>query len=81
MINKMFKEKLFILILFMGLVSFQFKLSSQTIQTFATAGVTSWTCPVGVTSVTVECWGAGGGGGGGGAVFNAAGGGGGGCAC
>ena len=74
----MFKKKLFILILFMGLVSFQFKLYSQTIQTFATPGVTSWTCPVGVTSVTVECWGAGGGGGGGGAVFNAAGGGGGG---
>ena len=74
----MFKEKLFILILFMGLVSFQFKLSSQTIQTFNTVGAQSWTCPVGVTSVTVECWGAGGGGGGGGAVFNAAGGGGGG---
>ena len=74
----MFKEKLFILILFMGLVSFQFKLSSQTIQTFATPGVISWTCPVGVTSVTVECWGAGGGGGGASTANNAVAGGGGG---
>ena len=78
MINKMFKEKLFILILFMGLVSFQFKLSSQTIQTFTTVGSQTWTCPAGVTSVTVQCWGGGGGGGGGGTVFDAAGGGGGG---
>ena len=32
--------------------------------TYNTAGSFSWTCPAGVTSVTVECWGAGGAGGG-----------------
>ena len=32
------------------------------IETFLASGI--WTCPVGVTSVQVECWGAGGGGGG-----------------
>lgn len=31
-------------------------------QTFNTPGADTWTCPPGVTSVTVECWGAGGGG-------------------
>ena len=35
----------------------------QTTETFSTAGVTSWTVPAGVTSVTVECWGGGGSGG------------------
>jgi len=78
MINKMFKKKLFLLITLIGLVFFQFKLSSQTIQTFNTVGAQSWTCPAGVTSVTVQCWGGGGGGGGGGTVFDAVGGGGGG---
>ena len=29
-------------------------------QTYSTAGSYSWTCPVGVTSVTVECIGGGG---------------------
>jgi hypothetical protein len=33
----------------------------QTVQTITTTG--TWTCPLGVTSVQVECWGAGGGGG------------------
>jgi gliding motility-associated-like protein len=32
--------------------------------TFSTAGTTTWTCPSGVTTVTVQCWGGGGGGGG-----------------
>ena len=30
---------------------------------FTTPGITNWLCPVGVTSVVVECWGAGGAGG------------------
>jgi Secretion system C-terminal sorting domain len=45
--------------------------------TFGTPGANSWTCPAGVTSVTVECWGAGGAGGGS-QVANVGGGGGGG---
>lgn len=51
---------------------------SQTTDTYATAGTYTWTCPAGVTSVTVECWGGGGGGGFGRATNGAAGGGGGG---
>ena len=34
----------------------------QTVQTFTSSG--SWTCPAGITFVTVECWGGGGAGGG-----------------
>lgn len=45
------------------------------VATFSTAGNQTWTCPTGVTSVEVECWGGGGGGGGAGAPYNAAGGG------
>jgi len=39
---------------------------SQTTATvsFTTVGTTTWTCPTGVTTVTVQCWGGGGGGGG-----------------
>lgn len=33
------------------------------VETFSSATSTTWTCPVGVTAVDVECWGAGGGGG------------------
>jgi hypothetical protein len=36
-------------------------INAQTTETFTISG--SWTCPAGVTSVTVQCWGAGGGGG------------------
>lgn len=39
------------------------RLSAQTIIIDTTAGPSTWTCPAGVTSITVECWGAGGGGG------------------
>jgi Secretion system C-terminal sorting domain len=35
----------------------------QTTETFTTTGASTWTCPAGVTSLKVECWGAGGGGG------------------
>ena len=35
-------------------------LFAQTTQTFTTSG--SWSCPYGVTSVTIETWGGGGGG-------------------
>ena len=51
---------------------------AQVVTSFTVAGTQSFTVPAGVTSLTVECWGAGGGGGGGGTVANAAGGGGGG---
>lgn len=34
--------------------------NAQTVQTYNSAGSNTWTCPVGVTSVTVECFGAGG---------------------
>lgn len=47
----------------------------QTSDTYSTAGTYSWTCPEGVTRITVECWGAGGGGG---VIGNSGGGGGGG---
>ncbi len=36
---------------------------AQTTQTYSTNGTYTWTCPASVTSVTVECFGAGGGGG------------------
>jgi hypothetical protein len=51
-------------------------LLAQTTQTFTTSG--TWTCPAGVTSITVEAWGAGGGGGLGGSSNGKGGGGGGG---
>lgn len=51
--------------------------SGSSAVTFSTAGVYSWTCPTGVTSIQVQCWGAGGGGDGGGANQGGAGGGGG----
>lgn len=37
-------------------------------QIFESAGNYSWTCPAGVTTIDVECWGAGGGGGGSGSA-------------
>jgi len=36
----------------------------ETVVPFTTPGATTWTCPAGVTSITVECWGGGGAGGG-----------------
>ncbi len=39
--------------------------NAQTVETFNTPGSGTWTCPSGITTVTVECWGGGGAGGGG----------------
>jgi len=39
--------------------------SGSSTATFSTAGTYSWTCPTGITSIQVQCWGAGAGGGGG----------------
>lgn len=49
----------------------------QTIVTTSAAGLYTWTCPLGVTAIQVECWGAGGGGDGGSATIGGGGGGGG----
>jgi hypothetical protein len=49
-----------ILFLVMALLG---RVNAQTTVTFATVGSNTWVCPTGVTSVTVQCWGAGGGGG------------------
>src|SRR5205809_2118880 len=65
-------RKILILCVLMALVGL--RVCSQTSQTFSTSG--TWTCPAGVTSITVECWG--GGGAGGGATGNPSAGGGGG---
>ena len=53
---------LFSMMVLFFLFSFQ-KTSGQTTETFNAS--TTWQAPAGVTSVTVECWGAGGAGGGG----------------
>ncbi|MEA4982886.1 MAG: glycoside hydrolase family 3 C-terminal domain-containing protein [Paludibacter sp.] len=37
--------------------------NAQIVVPFTTAGTTTWTCPDGITSITVECWGGGGAGG------------------
>jgi hypothetical protein len=39
------------------------RVNAQTTVPFTTIGSNTWICPTGVTSVTVQCWGAGGGGG------------------
>jgi hypothetical protein len=71
-----------ILVLFLiQLIGFENISFAQTTETFNTPGAQTWTCPIGVTSVTVTAWGGGGGGGGGysGANDRSGGGGGGGC--
>lgn len=55
------KLRLRVLLLMVMGITMPISLISQTVETFTTSG--SWVCPSGVTSVTVECWGAGGGGG------------------
>jgi hypothetical protein len=49
--------------------------NAASIFVFSNPGNSTWTCPAGVTSVQVECWGGGGGGGGVGAIDAEAGGG------
>ena len=50
--------------LVLGLMVFtSFSAFGQSPEVFSTAGSFSWTCPTSVTSVKVECWGAGGAGG------------------
>lgn len=53
-----FKFSLFILVTLMFIhIGF-----GQTTQSYTATGNGTWTCPTGVTSITVQCWGAGGGG-------------------
>ena len=49
-----------LLLVFLGASNSVF---SQSPVTITDPGITTWTVPAGVTSVTVECWGAGGSGG------------------
>lgn len=72
---------------FLSILSLLFGVNSvchaQAAELFTTPGVGTWVCPIGITSVTVECWGGGGAGGGGsygGAVVKGGGGAGGGYA-
>lgn len=51
------------IILFIGFFLLVNSLHSQITQTYTTAGSFTWVCPPNVTSVQVQCWGAGGGGG------------------
>ena len=46
------------------LIVHQYSIAQPLVQKFESAGNYNWTCPAGVTSVDVECWGGGGGGGG-----------------
>jgi hypothetical protein len=55
--------KLFVRILTSTILSFCFYSAQAQLDTYATPGTYSWTCPAGVTSVTVKCYGGGGGGG------------------
>jgi hypothetical protein len=57
-------KKISILLLFVLAALFTGSLQAQTSPfTSTTPGTTTWTCPAGVTEVTIECWGAGGAGG------------------
>jgi hypothetical protein len=48
------------LIIFIFLI-YSLILNGQVVVNFSTPGFQTWTCPVNVTQITVECWGAGGG--------------------
>ena len=65
-----------LIISFIVLFAFAFNTTAQTVTPFTTSS--TWTCPAGVTSVKVECWGAGGSGGGFSSSISLSGGGGGG---
>ncbi|MBK7965338.1 MAG: proprotein convertase P-domain-containing protein [Bacteroidetes bacterium] len=73
-LTSMFSIKYLVVIL--ALILQQFSAFAQTTQTFNSSS--SWTPPAGVTSVTIECWGAGGSGGGNSNTSDGSGGGGGG---
>src|SRR5689334_6467853 len=61
------------------LTGFSLSWAQPTVVTLSSAGTSTWSCPAGVTSIQVECWGGSGGGGGVlGGVASAGGGGGGG---
>ncbi len=72
--RKIFKKNIRVILSFIIFFIGSYYVKSQVIETFTSS--TTWTCPAGVTSVTVECWG-GGGAGGGTTANNAKGGGGG----
>jgi hypothetical protein len=55
------KKKL--LVALSAFLLFVVHLSAQSVFADTTAGASSWLCPSGVSSITVECWGGGGGGG------------------
>ena len=57
----MIKKLLYTLLIFTGGIQF---VQSQTVQSFVNAGTFTWQAPCDVTSIIVECWGAGGSGGG-----------------
>ena len=64
-------------LLLVGLLVVSTEFFAQT-DTYTVAGTQTWTCPAGVSSVSVQCWGGGGGSGGASNILNSAGGGGGG---
>ncbi len=65
-VGKNFSLSLFSILLFFVFTSNQiFSQSTITVPDFTTTGLSTWTAPAGVTSITVYAWGGGGGGGGG----------------
>lgn len=76
--NKTHNMKSFLLTVIAFIIAFSINAQTQT-DTYTSS--TTWNCPVGVSSVTVECWGAGGAGGGNTSTADGAGGGGGGGYC
>ncbi len=56
------RKKRYLIIILAGLL-FTINSNAQTQSIYTVSGTYIWTCPVGVTSVTVECWGGGGKGG------------------
>ena len=55
---------IFFSLLLIGLNGWGQTTSTTTTENFTTPGLQTWTCPAGVFSIDIECWGAGGGGGG-----------------
>ena len=60
--KKSLLQSSFFCFLYVILTALAINTTAQTVVTFPST--TTWTCPVGVTSIKVECWGAGGAGGG-----------------